>query len=77
VAKKPTTLGIELTRSAKAKLGAVSDHHGMTQHKMASRLAEWFVEQDPLIQSAILGRYPTEHEAEIARIILRRMDGEG
>jgi hypothetical protein len=67
---------IELTASAKQKLSALSDKHGMTQVAMMSRLVEWFASQEPLIQGAVLGHYPLEIEGDIARLILKRMSGE-
>lgn len=67
---------IELTGSAKQKLSAFSDKHGMTQVAMMSRLVEWFANQDPLIQGAVMGHYPTEIEADIARLIMKRLTGE-
>jgi hypothetical protein len=67
---------IELTASAKQKLSALSDKHGMTQVAMMSRLVEWFAAQEPLIQGAVLGHYPIEIEGDVARLILKRMAGE-
>jgi hypothetical protein len=67
---------IELSGAAKQKLGAMSDRHGMTQVAMMSRLVEWFASQGELIQSACLGRYPSEVEPDVAKLILKRMAGE-
>jgi len=67
---------IELTASAKQKLSALSDKHGMTQVAMMSRVVEWFAAQEPLIQGAVLGHYPIEIEGDVARLILKRMTGE-
>ena len=67
---------IELTASAKQKLSALSDKHGMTQEAMMSRLVEWFAAQDPLIQGAVLGHYPQEIEADVAKLILKRLSGD-
>jgi hypothetical protein len=64
---------IELTQSAKGKLTELSDHNGMTQVSVMSRLVEWFTSQPELIQAAILGRYPKEIEEDVAKLILRRM----
>ena len=67
---------IELTGSAKQKLATLSDRHGMTQVAMMSRVVEWFAAQGELIQSACLGRYPSEIEPDVAKLILKRMAGE-
>lgn len=65
-----TTLRIELTDSAKQKLATLSDHHGMTQVAMMSRLVEFFASRDTKVQSAIVGHYPKSMEKEIARLVL-------
>ena len=67
---------IELSAGAKPKLATLSDRHGMTQVLMMSRLVEWFADQNELVQSAIVGRYPSEIEADVAKLILKRMAGE-
>jgi hypothetical protein len=64
---------IELTGPAKQKLSTLSDKHGMTQVAMMSRLVEWFASQNELIQSAMIGRYPSEIEGDIAKLILKKM----
>lgn len=64
---------IELTGPAKQKLSTLSDHHGMTQVAMMSRVIEWFASQNELIQSAVLGRFPNEIEQDVAKMILKRM----
>lgn len=67
---------IELTASAKQKLSNLSERHGMTQVAMMSRIVEWFAAQSELIQAAVLGRYPAEIQADVAKLILTRMAGE-
>ena len=47
---------IELTQSAKGKLNEISDHNGMTQVSVMSRMVEWFASQPEIIQAAVLGR---------------------
>jgi hypothetical protein len=66
---------IELTGPAKTKLASLSDRHGMTQVAMMSRLVEWFASQDEKIQGAVMGHYPGEIEADVAKLILKRMAG--
>lgn len=67
---------LELTEAAKNSLSNLADHHGMTQVAVMSRLVEWFAAESELIQAAVLGRYPATIEADIARLILRKMAGE-
>ena len=66
---------IELTQSAKSKLSGLSEHNGMTQVSIMSRLVEWFTQQPDTIQASVLGRYPREIESDVATLILRRMAG--
>ena len=64
---------IELTPDAKNRINDLSKKAGMTQVSMLSRLVEWFAGQSELIQAAVLGQYPAEIEADIARLILKRI----
>lgn len=64
---------VELTGAAKGKLATLSDRHGMTQVAMMSRLVEFFASRNELLQSAMIGRYPAEIEADIAKLILKRL----
>jgi len=67
---------IELTGAAKQKLSTLSDKHGMTQVAMMSRLVEWFAGQPDVVQAAVMARYPEAIEADVAKLILKRMAGE-
>jgi hypothetical protein len=64
---------IELTESAKQKLQAFTEHAGMTQFAVTSRLVEWFASQPETIQSAVLRRYPTEIETDVAKLLLKKL----
>ena len=64
---------IELSPVSKKKLSTLSDHHGMTQVAMMSRLVEWFAAQPEEIQAAVVGRYPEKIAPDIARMLLKRM----
>jgi hypothetical protein len=37
---------------------------------------KWFHAQPDTIQAAVLGRYPSDYQGDIAKLILRRMAGE-
>ena len=63
---------LELFPHAKDRLEELCDRLGMTQLAAASRLMEWFAEQDDVVQAAVLGLYPEEIRAEVAAMILKR-----
>jgi hypothetical protein len=67
---------VELTATSKRMLSVISDRNGMTQVAVMSRLVEWFNGQPDAVQAAVLGRYPEDFEADIAKLILRRMAGQ-
>jgi hypothetical protein len=64
---------LEITPPAKKELEQLAERSGMTQVAMTSRIIEWFAGQSELIQAAILGHYPPEIQADIAKLILSRM----
>jgi len=64
---------IELTPNAKTKLNDLSDRTGMTQVSLLSRLVEWFANESELVQAAVLGHYPREISADIAKLIMKKM----
>ena len=70
--EKRVVMRIELTPTAKESLQKFPDVAGMTQFTVTSRLVEWFALQSETIQSAVIGRYPAEIEADIAKMLLRR-----
>lgn len=63
---------IELLPSAKARFMVQADRLGMTQIAIASRLFEWFAKQDDMVVSGILGLYPLDIQADIARLIMKK-----
>jgi hypothetical protein len=69
---KRIIMRIELTASAKDAVQNFADRAGMTQFAITSRLVEWFASQPETIQSAVLGRYPAEIEADIAKMLLKK-----
>jgi hypothetical protein len=73
---KRIIMRIELTPSAKESLQSFAERSGMTQFAITSRLVEWFASQPETIQSAVLNRYPSEIEVDVAKLILKRMAGE-
>ena len=71
---KRTTLTFELTRSAKTRLAKLSDYHGMTEMAMMGRLMEWFVKQGENVHTAALCTLPHDSRAEVAKLLLKRME---
>lgn len=65
-------LRVELTAAAKRKVAELSDHYGMTQVAMMSRLTTWFSEQNRVIQAATLDQFPKAIRKDVAKLILAR-----
>lgn len=70
---KRIIMRIELTSSAKEALQNFADRAGMTQFAITSRMVEWFALQPETIQSAVLRRYPSDIEPEVAKLLLKKM----
>jgi hypothetical protein len=70
---KRSILRIQLDRSAKEGLDRVCDQRGMTQIALMSRLVNWFVRQDEVIQISVLGLLSPELGAPLARRLLEQM----
>jgi len=66
-------LSIEVTEKAKQAIDLVSKETGVDKKQVASRLYEWFGEQDDLIQKGILGLLPKGMEVDIVRLALEKM----
>ena len=64
---------IELTPTAKDLLTDLCNRNGMTQVSVMSRITEWFANQSELIQAAVLRQYPKEIEADVVKLILKKM----
>jgi hypothetical protein len=61
---------IELTGDAKKHLADIADRYGMTQLAVMSRLVEFFVSRDEVVQASIVGRFPPEYSQKIIKRIL-------
>ena len=64
---------IELTPPAKKALEGLTEKAGMTQVAMLSRLVEWLATQSSTVQTAVLGQYSEETQAETAKLIVKQM----
>jgi len=70
---KRAVLRIQLDPSAKQHLDRLAKTRGMTQISIMSRLVEWFVKQNEVIQLAALGVVSEEFTGPLARRLLERI----
>jgi hypothetical protein len=70
---KRSILRIQLDRAAKEGLERLCEQRGMTQIAVMSRLVDWFIKQDEIIQLAALGVLSPQVTGPLARKILERM----
>lgn len=66
---------LELTESAKEKLDQVANSRDMKLMGVSSRIIEWFVDQDPFLQSVILGQVPDQDKIVVIELIRNRLKG--
>ncbi len=64
---------IAVTPEAKQAIEMVSDRYGMSQIEMASRLYNWFADQDEPVQAAVLDLLPRSMAPDIARLALEQL----
>jgi hypothetical protein len=64
---------IELLPQARDALDICCDKRGMTKVAVVSRVVEWLVTQQDLIQAGVLGLYPYDIRAEVAQEAIRNM----
>ncbi|MBX4198002.1 hypothetical protein KW782_01565 [Candidatus Parcubacteria bacterium] len=64
---------LQLTTQAKQNLDDLCERRGMTQIDALSRMVEWFVLQDEVIQAQVLGLMSEENLAELAPGLLERL----
>ncbi len=70
---KRSILRIQLDRAAKEGLERLCEQRGMTQIAVMSRLVEWFINQDEIIQLGVLGVLSPQLTGPLARKLLERM----
>ena len=59
--------------STKTQLEQLCAKKSMTQIAVFSRLVDWFAEQDGTVQSLILDRLEEVDQAQIAKLVLKRI----
>lgn len=70
---KRAVIRIQLDPQAKRMLDQLCEQRGMTQIAVLSRAVTWLTRQNNLIQTAILGGLSAEDQAELAKLLLKRM----
>ena len=68
-----TSITLNVSEATKSALDNVVERHGMKVGIMASRLIDWFVAQDPLLQAIILGHVPSERAEEVLSLVRQRL----
>lgn len=68
---------VPLTPATKAALDQFTDHQGMPQVTVLSRLAEWFAREESSLQYLVLGLCPPDCTTEVATLLLRRRQQAG
>jgi hypothetical protein len=72
---------IAVLPSAKAAITNIAKKHGMKELTIATRVYEWFAQQDDVVQKAILRMLPEAYEVDVAKLALERIaagkDGKG
>ena len=66
---------IRVSDAAKRELTKTARELEMKEIGVASRLIEWFAKQDDAVRKGVLGMYPKDFEAEVARLILEKLAG--
>jgi hypothetical protein len=64
---------IQLDTSAKTELDKFCIDRGMTQIAVMSRLVDWFVQQDQVIQTAVMASLSDGAMSALARQMLKRL----
>jgi hypothetical protein len=77
MASKRAIMRIQLETGAKTALERVSSRRGMTQIAMMTRLVQWFVRQDEVIQTAVMNSLSDEAIASLSRTLLKRYADRG
>lgn len=64
---------IAVRPEAKTIIAAFAEKNGMTETTLASRIYEWFADQDDALRKGVLGILPEGYELDVARVALERM----
>jgi hypothetical protein len=73
MAAKRSIMRIQLDVMAKDELDKLCLKRGMTQISMMSRLVGWFVQQDEVIQTAVMSSVSDGTMSRLAKQLLKKM----
>jgi hypothetical protein len=68
---------ISVTPSAKTIIEGFAEKHGMKEIQVASRIYEWFTQQDDVLRKGVLGLLPEGYEPDVAKLALERLAADG
>ena len=74
---KRAVIRLQLDVAAKTLLDELSEKRGMTQIAVLSRLMKWFVNQDEVVQAAVLGLMSEAYLGDLSKILLQRQAEKG
>jgi hypothetical protein len=70
----PKVIKIAVNPKAKKVIEDTADELGMKEQAVASRVYEWFAQQDDVTKKHVLSLLPTGHEAEILKSAAARIE---
>lgn len=73
VSTQRVIMRIELFPQAKERFMDYCQGLGISQVAAASRLIQWFCEQDDVVQAVVMGLYPEDIHDQIPSMILKRL----
>jgi hypothetical protein len=71
--KKRVIMRLEVLPFARDGFAEIVDRKGSTNVVVLSRLIEWFVDQDEMIQAAVLELLPEDENRDIAREVITKL----
>lgn len=71
------SVNIDMSEEAKATLGQIWKDAGMTQRAALLRIFTWFLKQEPMVRSLVLGHIPPEDSGDIIDLMYRRRHAGG
>ena len=75
--KQTADLRVRLGPDLKGRLDAVLNARKVSQQVGMVEVVEWFVSQDAMVQAMVLGLIPVEDRGSVAKIVLKRLAGDG
>jgi hypothetical protein len=75
--KDKESIRIRLGPDVKPPWERVLAEHKITQQQAVEALVRWTIEQDALTRAMVFGQVPATNNAELSRIVLRRLAAGG